>query len=246
MAQTPPPAPHLSLEEPSVVAPSLPTTADAPQQHIIRLNFPEIAALAQHERWLEVVCACENLEIAVPTSNDKSRLLVTAPMVLAYLILDEIPPAYFALKRLPAGLIESPLPQALFALLASVSERKYLSVYTRLSAVVAIAQNSTIVDVELGLLLVAMAASFKTVFQKRTIELLSRAYAAIPASQATAMLNMPVEVITSTVTSWTLDTTQGTFVPSVVLQPSVSSARPSKIDVFEYLASGAAHLESTA
>ncbi|KAG9015283.1 hypothetical protein FRB93_012982 [Tulasnella sp. JGI-2019a] len=245
MAQTPPSAPPPGLEAPSTVAPSLPTTSDGPQ-HIIRLNFPEIAALAQHERYPEVVAACENLEIAVPNSNDLARLLLTVPLVIAYLILDDIPPAYFALKRLPPGLIETPLPQALFSLLASVSERKYPSVYTRLSSVVTLAQNGSAVDAELGILIVSMATTFKTIFQNRTIELLSRAYAAIPASQATVMLNMPKDAIISTVSSWTFDATKGTFLPSALPQRGLSNTRPSKVEVFENLASGAAYLESAA
>ena len=83
---------------------------------------------------------------------DVSRLLLTAPLVLAYLILDDMydlrttnarylliyfairPPARFALTRLPSPLLHHPPTEGLFNLLASTSERNYSQVYVRAKA----------------------------------------------------------------------------------------------------------------
>lgn len=106
MAQTPPQAPNPGIEPPSSLAPSLPSSEST--GHAIRINFPEIAMLVRHKRFHEVVKACESMEISVsylppflfgrqtectvqvPDNGDPSRLLLTTPLVLACLILDDM------------------------------------------------------------------------------------------------------------------------------------------------------------
>ncbi|KAG8899078.1 hypothetical protein FRC00_001919 [Tulasnella sp. 408] len=50
-------------------------------------------------------------------------------------------------------------------------------------------------------------------WRKRIVALLSRAYAGIPAAQASALLDLPVDKIASEVASWKYDAASATFTP---------------------------------
>ena len=102
-----------------------------------------------------------------------SRLLLTAPLVLSYLILDDMydskvrnavyfadfatrPPGRFALTRLPSPLQNHPITEGLFNLLASTSERNYSQVYVRATALV----ETLSVDADLSIFAPSMVKSF--------------------------------------------------------------------------------------
>jgi COP9 signalosome complex subunit 8 len=95
-----------------------------------------------------------------------SRLLVVAPLVLAYLIRDELyvylrieasaglitnfsSPAYYALTRLPDNAMGQPLCQALLSLLASTWERKHAMVYSRAESLHYMVEQSDFVNAKL-------------------------------------------------------------------------------------------------
>ena len=105
-------------------------------------------------------------------------------MVLAYLIVDELyailstlfvsPPcsigsacstlARYALIRLPHALLSLPISQALFNLLASVSERKYTQIYPRAEALRNMVSEPSFPNTELGQVLVGMIDAFIGVY----------------------------------------------------------------------------------
>ena len=105
--------------------------------------------------------------------GDASRLLLTVPLVLSYLILDDMydfrarsflcslnlanrPPGRFALTRLPSPLLRHSVTEGLFNLLASTYERNYHQVYARARALV----ETLSADADLGIFGPSMIKSF--------------------------------------------------------------------------------------
>jgi hypothetical protein len=112
--------------------------------------------------------------------NDRqpTRFLVTAPLILAYLIVDDLwvlehiigvslgwttrlsPPARCAMTRLPQNLASSPLAKQLYSLMASTSERKYNNVYSRALELRNSVSQPDFFDTSLGALLGLLIDSF--------------------------------------------------------------------------------------
>jgi len=239
-----PPTPNPGPEAPATINPSLPST-EPTYRHAIRLNYPDIAKLAKYERWAEMAIACENLEVSIPDDTDASRLLVTAPLVLASALIDEIPAAFFALKRLPQALASGPLSQALLSLVASLSDRKYHNILPRIADVMSISQNAGAVDPELGLLVYSMASALQVAWRQRIVELLSRAYSSIPAAQAAALLNVPAEKIATELPAWRYEAPSQVFYPSATGTGGKSVvSQVSTLPRFNDVVAEAVHLES--
>lgn len=70
------------------------------------------------------------------------------------------PPAVHALQRLPDILTATPLPQVLFRLVASVSERSYENVYPRATDVYDLAQRPEFVPSDLKLVITGLLDKF--------------------------------------------------------------------------------------
>lgn len=70
------------------------------------------------------------------------------------------PPAVHVLQRLPDVLTASPLPQSLFRLAASVSERTYGNIYARAADVHDLAQRPDIVPSELKEIITGLLDKF--------------------------------------------------------------------------------------
>jgi len=178
---------------------------------------------------------------------DASRMLLTAPLVLSYLILDDIPPARFALARLPPPLAHCPLTQALFSLVASTSERNYSRVYVRARALVDILSA----DPDLSIFGPSMATSFVVSFRTRTFNLISKAYTSISLSRAEYYLGLHhVELLPAvTKLGWTRDPATNIFTPARSQNTNVRQIQgaisgPSTLLTFDIVTNGVALLES--
>lgn len=131
---------------------------------------------------LTVVVLCVRFTQGDGSHRNTSRLLITAPLVLAYLIVDKLcvfyisreflqisnlrvylwdsPPALHALNRIPDTLAAAPLPQALWGLLASTGERKHANVYSRAESLRQMVTQPDFDHAELGTLMTAMVTTF--------------------------------------------------------------------------------------
>ncbi|KAF8582274.1 hypothetical protein K439DRAFT_1351580, partial [Ramaria rubella] len=111
--------------------------------------------------------------------EDLSRLFIVAPLVLGCLILDDLPPARYALTRVPHGLANHTLSQALFSLLAATWDRKHGSVYQRSQELVDIVSTPTFFSQPLATLIRSLNEKFIHEFRERTFALISQAYTSI-------------------------------------------------------------------
>ncbi|KAJ7940203.1 COP9 signalosome [Mycena leptocephala] len=238
------------------VVPPLPaasTSAPAPvpqaRQDSFTQTFPQIASLASEKKFLELTRAAEPRDIASDQDRQPTRLLLTAPLVLAYLIIDDLPPARCALMRLPNNLATSPLGKQLLSLLASTSERKYANVYSRSQTLLEHVSQSDFFDTSLGAVLGLMIASFLDAFRTRTFNLLQKAYTSLPLPLAEMYLGLPAnEVLTAAANSgWSFDASTQVLTPaqkSTVGPTSNGFAPFSSLATFHFVADSVAKLET--
>ncbi|KZV65423.1 hypothetical protein PENSPDRAFT_614109 [Peniophora sp. CONT] len=258
-----PPAEPSALPGPAIsVAPAAPENATpatatapppasvAPANSPYPALFPAIADACARADFAQVAKLAETDDVHISSDRDEHRLLITAPLVLANLILDDIPPAQFALFRLPNPLSDLPLSQALFSLTASVSERRHAHVYSRateLRALVSAPEFSE--SVVFSQTLTALTDAFLEAFRTRVFALVARAYTSIPVQLAQTYLGLPQEQVLSIAQThnWTYDSTSQILTPAPQSTAagafSVTSA-PSTLAAFERITDNVAALEA--
>ncbi|KAI0333557.1 hypothetical protein GY45DRAFT_1319526 [Cubamyces sp. BRFM 1775] len=161
------------------------------QSTTYELLFPTISDMARSGSLKELIEVAERGDLSGDFAADPTRLLLVAPLVLAYMILNELSPARHVLTRLPDSLTTIPLSRGLFMLLSSTVERRYSDVYLRAEELHQFVLQPTFGNAELGQILAGMIISFVDAFRKRTFNLLSRAYTSIPLSLAQGYLGYP-------------------------------------------------------
>ncbi|KAI0690582.1 hypothetical protein BC835DRAFT_1363884 [Cytidiella melzeri] len=253
---TPPPSSALELEDaarlaviPEIALPAAAPPANAPPQlseqptaqlppaiipHVAvpvsspyRQAFNVMIDHATQDKFEELVQIAELADLYAMEDDHPERLLVTAPLVLSYLILDDIPPAIHALGRLPNNLVTLSLPRVLFDLAASVSERKYQNVYTLSTQVHEASQGSETAD-DLKPVVGSLLDKFVDRFRRKAFALLSRAYTSVSLSTVQSYLALPVEqvLIIAAQYKWGFDSSTQTLSP-VILPKSKSGGHSS-------------------
>ncbi|KAI0636661.1 hypothetical protein C8Q77DRAFT_1093947 [Trametes polyzona] len=195
------------------------------QSTTYELLFPSITQLAKNGSLRELIEVAERGDLSGEYHADPSRLLLVAPLVLAYMILDELPAARHALTRLPDSLAAVPLSQGLFQVLASTHERKYPDVYRRAAELHQFVSQPVLPNADFGQVLAGMVTSFVGAFRKKTFDLLSRAYTSIPLPLARWYLGYSedqTEEFSHVVQAWKFDPTTQIFTPS---RQSASSSK---------------------
>ncbi|KAI8989739.1 hypothetical protein BD414DRAFT_485075 [Trametes punicea] len=170
-----------------------PIVSQTKQSTIYELLFPSISDLARSGSLRELTEVAERGDLSGDFDADPTRLLLVGPLVLAYLILDELPLARHVLTRLPEGLASFPLSQGLFQLVASASERKYSDIYRRADELHHFVLQPTFGNPEFSQILAGMITSFVGGFRKKTFDLLARAYTSIPLPLAQWYLGYPAD-----------------------------------------------------
>ncbi|EEB96288.1 hypothetical protein MPER_04600 [Moniliophthora perniciosa FA553] len=171
------------------------------------------------------------------------------PLVLAYLIKDEIALARMAMKRLPRNLAEPRITQTLGALLLAVSERDYAKVYVRAEDFIDYAGKPGFPHQRLGTLIKNMIPVFVATFRERTFTLLSRAYSSITPTMASKYIGLPIQHVAKMATDrrWTYDPSTETLTPTVTGKGSKASydgSPPSTLRNFEIIADSVSKLEA--
>ncbi|KAI0811004.1 hypothetical protein BC629DRAFT_1589744 [Irpex lacteus] len=206
--------------------PTIPIAAASPY----REAFAVLADLVSHGKFEEVVQVAETADMNVTGDNRPERLLVVAPLVLSYLILDDIPPAIHALSRLPSNLTGGhQLPKALLSLVVAVNVRKYDSIYSLATRVHEAAQGADTPD-ELKPVVDGLLEKFLDGFRRKTFELLSRAYTSVPLPLVQSYLSLPAERVLEVATQfkWHYDPTTQTLSPTPI--PKSSSLSTTNIN----------------
>ncbi|KAJ7685587.1 hypothetical protein DFH06DRAFT_1158916 [Mycena polygramma] len=249
-----PPLPAASTSTSTPAAPAsapaqAPPAAQTRQDDFSRI-FPQIASLASEKKFSQLARFAEENDIASDSERQTTRLLLTAPLVLAYLVLDDLPPARCALLRLPNSLASTPLGKQLFSLLASTSERKYANVYTRSQTLVEHVGQPDFFDTGLGALLGVMIGDFLDAFRQRTFNLLQKAYTSLPVPLAEMYLGLPTNEVLAAAErgGWSFDAATQVLIPaqkSTAGPNSNAFARPiSSLATFDFVADSVAKLET--
>ncbi|KAH7923556.1 hypothetical protein BV22DRAFT_1036186 [Leucogyrophana mollusca] len=229
-------------------------TANAPAQtsavqDIYQQLFPRIVDLVSRGEFVEITRLAEGYDLNSEGDRSYSRLLLIAPLVLSYLVLDDLAPAQFALTRLPDNLASHPLSRILTRLLASTCDRKYENIYARAQDLFSISQQPDFPDSDLAKVVASMITTFVDTFRHRTFALLSRAYASLPISAAQIYLGLGSEEIISiaTNTNWQYDAPSQTLhsISSTQVQniATVATSAPSGLSTFHLVATGLTRLE---
>ncbi|KAJ7286274.1 COP9 signalosome [Mycena rebaudengoi] len=240
-----PPIPAASAASSSTSAP-----ATAPRPDHYTHVFPQIASLASERNLSGLIKLAEYHDTIGAGERQPTRMLVMAPLVLAYLICDDLPPARCALMRLPNNLASLPLVKQLCALVASTWERKHENVYVRSQALAQLVGQPDFMDTSLGALLGLMITIFLDSFRDRTFTLLSKAYTSLPLPLAQMYLGLPPEELLTVATDsgWAFDTS------TQILSPVPPKARSgaagngfspfSTLATFDFVADSVAKLET--
>ncbi|THH19476.1 hypothetical protein EW146_g1703 [Bondarzewia mesenterica] len=223
-ASTPPaPAPA-----PQTVNPPLPPTEN-PYANVL----PQLVTFAATGEYNEIGL------IAPPQpvdDDDPRRLFIKAPLLLSYLILDDLPPAKFVLSRVSSSITYLPFSQALFNLVASVWDRKYENVYPRAEALFNLVQQPDFPDADLASLMTALITQFVESFRRRTFKLLSKAYTSLPLALAQTYLGFGREelLIATEAYRWTYDASTQILTPARTEgpRPIGSVSEPSTLVTF--------------
>ncbi|KAH9984735.1 hypothetical protein BJV74DRAFT_847876 [Russula compacta] len=224
----------------NVLAPTeLPAASPAPSSYIEL--FTQIAILQANGDHYGLIEAAERADLAVTYDNHPTRLLITVPLVLSCLIVNDLlaefdpslyfcltinfhrPSAKFALMRLPDAIAALPLARAVLNLFASVWERRYEHVYSRGEALFNFAQQGDFAHTEVVRVLTTLVTAFIESFRKRTVDLLSKAYTTVPLALAQVYLGLSADKLLSIASEkrWHVDTATQIMTPNRVI-PKIS------------------------
>ncbi|KAG2061527.1 hypothetical protein BDR06DRAFT_946982 [Suillus hirtellus] len=250
MAQAPPTPPPMSATElrdearDSIIASSTgssdPTTSPnssgslepSPQlsaiQDIYQQVFPQLSDLAEQRNFIGITNIAEHHDLNGSNDKSHSRLLLIAPLVLAYMVLDDLTPAQHALARLPENVSSHPLSHALAALLASALERKYENTYARAQELFKMSQQSDFPDPRLGKTVGLLVNDFLDAFRKNTFTLVSRAFAYLHVTEAQKLLGLGQKEVLAIANNnhWQFDATSGILRPSNTSLPPLVATKP--------------------
>ncbi|KZT69797.1 hypothetical protein DAEQUDRAFT_765123 [Daedalea quercina L-15889] len=217
-----------------------PSSAEAePQGTSYDKLLPTLADLAAQGQYRELTLAAEQGDAVAGNDHHVTRLYVVAPLVLAYLILDDIAAARHALMRLPDVLGRLPVSVSLFGVLSAVYSRQHEAVYARAEDLMNLC-HQPLANSKLGVVLAGLTTAFVEEFRQKTFALLGKAYTSISLPLAQRYLGLSTDQILTATTSngWTYDAATQVLTPPrsatrarvVITDPSTLSTLSSVVD----------------
>ncbi|KXN92185.1 COP9 signalosome complex subunit 8 [Leucoagaricus sp. SymC.cos] len=237
--------PQASSSNPPAPASSLSTADDS-----FPATFPLIVDLAGKAQYHELLLRAEETDVLSNSSRSPSRLFTVSPLVLTYLIVDNIPPAQYALSRLPDPLLAMPLTKALLELVSATAERRYSQIYARAEALFNLVAQPNFSDTKLASLIANLVTNFLETFRERTFALISKAYSSLPLSLAQIYLGLPGEQIVRAAEQhgWIYDVSSQILEPKPMADASPSAAVQnlpiSSLSAFKFIADSVGELEA--
>ncbi|KAG7448211.1 uncharacterized protein BT62DRAFT_947185 [Guyanagaster necrorhizus] len=218
-----------------------------PSQDVFQQAFQKIASLSSEKQWHELISVAEDADVWGDDESPVSRLLVVAPLVLGYLIIDDLPAARFALTRIHPRLQKLPISTALASLLESSMERKHKEVYARAEVLYNMAKDTgSAPDPKFPGVLSEMVQAFTESFRERTFRLLSKAYAALPLALAQTYLGLTSDRLLAAAESnnWKYNASTQVLSPTVSSGPQGTSlSASSSLAIFGFIADSVAEVE---
>ncbi|EIN07100.1 hypothetical protein PUNSTDRAFT_114594 [Punctularia strigosozonata HHB-11173 SS5] len=225
--------------------PAQPMSKEAQGGGVYRAGLSDLADLGAEGRYLELAQSAELIDLNCQGDRKQERLFVVAPLVLAYLIVDDLSSASYAIARLPNNLTSLSLVQALLGLVASVTDREYAQIYSRAEQLYTL----DVPDEIFAKLFRQMVRAFVEHFRQRTAILLAKAYTSIPASLTSKYLGLPTEQLpqASAVQNWTFDSASQILTPRAISNPASPGAvigAPSTLATFDHITSAVSTMEA--
>ncbi|KZV96194.1 hypothetical protein EXIGLDRAFT_733765 [Exidia glandulosa HHB12029] len=227
-------------------------TQTAPPPSIYVTALGQLLSLVQNGELDRFITAAEDVDLSGPEA-DTSRLLVASPLALAYLARDDVPPARFALTRLPESLKSNGVASHTFRLVASAADRNHPNVYARsqvLREFVATPVGLGDADQDFTQIVTLLLEIFLERFRKRAFNLVSKSYTSIPLALAQSYLGLSEEKLIADTTQAGWQFVDGVFTPTVATQTTQTTqafvSRPSTVKTFDQVVKAVAQLESFA
>ncbi|KAL0568077.1 hypothetical protein V5O48_013921 [Marasmius crinis-equi] len=210
------------------------TPAEAtPSSAIYQKYIPKLLDHSASLRFSELIDDAVRADLAqLDGDHELGRLQITIPLVLSYMITDDLPLARSALRRMNHFFRDIPIVQTLGSLLVAVSGRDYAQIYNRAEALVDFVTLPSFPSRDLGRIIHNIVPNFVNHFRSQTLLLLTRAYTSLPMRLAVVYIGLPPDKVQScwsfthvhvavaltylavmTVNGWTYDPTTETFVP---------------------------------
>ncbi|KIK58199.1 hypothetical protein GYMLUDRAFT_699536 [Collybiopsis luxurians FD-317 M1] len=253
MSDAPAPAPA-AVEENNASTPATITETAQPQppqqpiplQDPYQLIFPRIAELASQNRWVELIDTAEITEINASNEQQLSRLFVVVPLILAYLIQNEIAIAKLVLERLQSNIISTPLIKAVGSLTVAYSAGAYEKIYSKAETLLNAVAQPAFPEPELAQVIKGMVESFILSLRDRTFVLLSRAYTSISLSHAEMYFGMKADDLLPVAArhGWAYDVSSKVLRPVPAKEPaSLVTPAISSLTNFSLIAQSVSQLE---
>ncbi|KAF9482813.1 hypothetical protein BDN70DRAFT_852734 [Pholiota conissans] len=229
---------------------SAPATAQSDnllRPEVYQRVIPAMVEAITQKNYQVLIDLAEEAEYMIAKERQPIRLFVIAPLVLAYLIRDNAPPARHALHRLSENLATLPLSRALSSIVVSTMNRQHAQLYEQVNALTSLVSQPDFFDRNLGSVIHDLTAVFLESFRQRTFELLSTAYTSLPSSLACVYLGLPAEQIINVAENngWSYEPS------SQILSPKhnsntfgTSPSGFSSLNTFHFVADSVAQLES--
>ncbi|KAH9039024.1 COP9 signalosome [Lactarius hengduanensis] len=228
----------------------------SPQQTVLARESPQvvselpalggiIAALQAKGDYYGLIQAAERADL-VAHDDHLTRLLIAVPLVLSYLIVNDLPSAKFALLRIPDAVASVPLAQATLKLFASVWERRYENIFSRGEALSNLARRADHLQEDLAELIAGLVGTFIESFRQRTFVLVSKAYTTIPLSLAQVYLGLQSDHLLRVTSSegWHFDAPSQILTPVRIARRTEPSPASSTLLMFEGVTDNVARLET--
>ncbi|EKM82569.1 hypothetical protein AGABI1DRAFT_82333 [Agaricus bisporus var. burnettii JB137-S8] len=248
---TPPPTTAAELHDQSQTQPQGSSTAPPPPAQLAQdsfpASFPLIVDLAAKAQYHDLIFKAEEIDVLSHTSRSPSRLFTLAPLVLTYLIMDNLPPAQYALSRLPDPLPSLPLTKALSELAKATADRQYNKIYSRAQALFNLASQPDFPDPKLASVVANLVTNFVEAFRQRTLVLLSRAYSSLPLSLAQVYLGISDDQVVKATEQygWSYDTSTRILEPKAhAISTPQKSLDSISLTTFKFIADSVAELEA--
>ncbi|KAJ8088083.1 hypothetical protein PM082_013634 [Marasmius tenuissimus] len=224
-----------------------PPTESTQASAIYHKYMPKLLDHSANQRFTDLIDDAMRADLALDGDHAPSRLQITIPLVLGYMIVDDLPLARSALRRMNHFARDIPIIQTLGSLLVAVSGRDYAQIYNRAEALVDYVTLPNFPSPELGRIIHNIVPNFVNHFRNQTLLLLTRAYTSLPMRLAVIYVGLPPDKVENylTVNGWGYDSATETFVPPKLKLRShtANSLVPSNLNDFQSLARSVTRLE---
>ncbi|KAJ3728483.1 COP9 signalosome [Lentinula raphanica] len=238
-----------SSDQPSEASSSIqppPPPQSVQQQDSYQLILPKIAELASQKQWLELIHVAEITEINAVNDRGMSRLYVIVPLILAYLIQNDIRIAKLVVERIPLEIRMNPLMRNLRALTTAYSTGAYEQIFSKANTLLNVISQPDFQQPELAQVISIMIDSFLSSFRDRTFLLLSRAYTSLPLALAEMYFGLSANELLPVASrqGWEYDTSTQILKPASTIQPSLIIAPvASSLGNLQFVAQSVSQLE---